>query len=63
MAVYQRSPLYGDAPGLREDLERQRFENERAFQDLKERAARMKRERDGIIDLVEINGVWQVPSR
>jgi hypothetical protein len=65
MAVYprpDRNPFrnleldrdpFGMSPNLRSDAWRQ------AAAKLREREAA----REGVIDLVEINGVWQVPSR
>lgn len=61
MAVYPRPDQVFEwphrrAPTMRETIELVMRENERA----REREARR---RNGVIDLMEINGVWQVPPR
>ncbi len=59
--------FYGDAPGLRAMLEAQRAKNDRAFRELQERAfcdgVAMMRCREGVIDLIEIDGIWQEPPK
>ena len=64
MAVYRRQQSsdpfrnygpYGAAPGLARMLEIQCAENERIAREL--------REREGVVDLVCIDGLWQEPPK
>jgi hypothetical protein len=60
--LYGRS--YSDVPpAFRANLERERLELERRTKQLLEDVAREKRAREGVTDLVCINGVWQVPPK